>query len=128
MTTATDRLSGQTLHMVPVEYYEAQPADQDYRPETLAAGREAFIHCTDGATNLADTGNRHYLTDRREFLVLVLDLSRVKAPVRYDDPGRIYPHIYGPLNRDAILAIHPFPRDQEGRFLPPRLDRLPETH
>lgn len=108
-----------TFHLVPREFFEAQPADQDYRPEPVVAGRETFIHTTDGAQNLADTGNRYYTADPREFLVLVIELSKVKAPVVLEDPKRIFPHIYGPLNRGAIVEIKTVKRDDQGRFLPP---------
>lgn len=111
--------TGLTFHMVPLEYYEAQPEDEDYRPEPVRAGRENFIHCTDGAQNLADTGNRFYTGDPREFVALVIDKGRVASPVIYEDPNRIFPHIYGPLNRNAIVEIKPVPRDAAGRFLPP---------
>ena len=115
----TQQQTGFTFHLVPLEYYEAQPAEQDYQPEPVRAGRENFIHCTDGAKNLADTGNRYYTADPREFLALLIDKSKVNAPVIYEDPNRIFPHIYGPLNRDAIVAIKVIPRDEQGRFLPP---------
>ncbi len=110
--------TGLTLHMVPLEYYEAQPAYEDYQPEPVRAGREKFIHCTDGAQNLADTGNRFYTSDPRDFVALVIDKGRVSSPVIYEDPDHIFPHIYGPLNRDAIVDIKPLPRDPGGRFLP----------
>lgn len=119
MSEKEEGLSGLTYHLVPREYYEAQPADQDYLPGPMVAGREAFIHCTDGAANLAATGNRYYTADPRQFIALVLDLSRVTSPVRYEDPNRIYPHIYGPLNREAIVEIKTLHRDEAGRFLPP---------
>ena len=111
--------TGFTFHLVPREYYEAQPDDQDYRPEPMVAGRETFIHTTEGAQNLADTGNRYYTADPREYWVLVIDKSRVKSPVILEDPNRIFPHIYGPLNRDAIIEIKEVKRDAQGRFLPP---------
>ena len=60
-----------------------------------------------------------YRADSRPFLVLVIDLARVRAPVRYEDPRRVYPHIYGPLNRDAIITVLDVPRAPDGTFLPP---------
>ena len=111
--------TGLTFHMVPREYYEAQNAEEDYQPEPLRTGREKFIHCTDGAQNLADTGNRFYTADPRDFVALVIDKGRVASPVIYEDPKRIFPHIYGPLNRGAIVGIKPLMRDDGGRFLPP---------
>ncbi len=112
-------ISGTTYHLVPVAFYQAQPTDQDYRPEPVQAGRENFIHCTDGAENLAATGNRYYSADPQPFCVLVIDLAKVQAPVVYEDPNRIFPHIYGPLNRDAIVAVQSIQRTADGKFLPP---------
>ena len=51
------------------------------RPEPVRAGRENFIHTTEGTQNLADTGNRFYTADPRDFIVLVIDKSRVTSPV-----------------------------------------------
>jgi uncharacterized protein (DUF952 family) len=107
-----------TYHIVPQEYYSAQLPDQPYQPEPLALGREAFIHCTDGAQNMADTGNRHYKNDPRPFLVLFIDLNKLTAPYKYEDAKKIYPHIYGVLNRPAIIKVVPMPRAEDGTFLP----------
>jgi len=110
------RLKGLTFHMVPQAYYQAQPPEQDYRPEPMVLGKEDFIHCTTGAENVVATGERFYRADPRPFYLLVIDLEKVLAPVRYDAPGEIFPHIYGPLNRDAIIEIRPFERTPDGRF------------
>jgi len=108
-----------TYHMVPCEYFEAQPQDKPYRPEPMVDGREEFIHCTDGEQNLADTGNRFYKGDPRSFYALLVDLEKLTAPFKYEDSARIFPHIYGALNRDAIIAVLSFPRAEDGTFLPP---------
>jgi hypothetical protein len=47
-------------------------------------------------------------------------LSLVQPEIRYEDPEHIYPHIYGPLNRDAIVTIVPMLRNADGTFLPPK--------
>lgn len=112
-----ERLTGQTFHMVPREYYDAQPSDRTYQPEPMATGKEDFIHCTTGAANAVATAHRYYLNDPRPFYLLVIDLDKVEAPCRYDAPGEIYPHIYGPLNRDAILEVRNFERGPDGHFL-----------
>lgn len=114
-----EKLTHKTFHLVPLEYYEANPPNQPYLPAPMAEGRENFIHCTDGAANLAATGNRFYAADPRPFIVLIIDLPKVEAPVKYEDPHKIFPHIYGPLNRDAIIAIRAVERTPDGKFLPP---------
>lgn len=108
-----------TFHVVAGAYYRDCDAEADYAPESFE--REGFIHCTDGAENVAATANRYYTADRRMYIALVIDKSLVRAEVRYEDPAGIYPHIYGPLNRDAIVTIVPMLRNADGTFLPPRV-------
>jgi uncharacterized protein (DUF952 family) len=53
------------------------------------------------------------------FYYLYVDKARVRAPIRYDDAARIYPHVSGALNRDAIIAGRVARRDADGSFLAP---------
>lgn len=106
-----------TFHLVRADYFRSCDAHSDYVP--AAFDDDGFIHCTDGAQNLADTANRHYRDDRNMYVALVIDVAKVRADVRYEDDARIYPHIYGPLNRDAIVNIIPVLREADGSFLPP---------
>ena len=107
-----------TFHIVAGEYFRDCDSQAAYLPADFE--REGFIHCTDGADNVAEVANRYYRDDLRMYVVLVIDKRRVTAPVVYEDDDRIYPHIYGPLNRDAILSIVPVLRDSDGSFLAPR--------
>ena len=106
-----------TYHLVPKSYYDSLDPARDYEPRDFA--REGFIHCTDGAAEMARTANRYYQADSGAFYYLTIDKARVHAPIRYDDASKIYPHIYGALNRDAIIAIYPARRDANGIFLEP---------
>ena len=51
--------------------------------------------------------------------MLYIDQDRVTSPIRYDDPDKVFPHIYGPLNRDAIIAVMDIDREADGTFLKP---------
>jgi uncharacterized protein (DUF952 family) len=104
-----------TYHLTPLEWWESVPADQAMATPSLEP--EGFIHCTDGAEAMVATANRHYRDDPRPFVVLTVDLDRVGSPWRIDDPAGIYPHIFGPIDRAAIVGTVPAPRDAEGRFL-----------
>jgi uncharacterized protein (DUF952 family) len=103
-------------HLVPIDYWEAQPADRPYTPTDFA--REGFIHCTRGEEQLAVVANRYYRNDPRAWLALVLDEQAITAEVKYEPggDGLLYPHIYGALNRDAIREVQPMPRDPDGTF------------
>jgi uncharacterized protein (DUF952 family) len=50
-------------------------------------------------------------------VVLTIVLDRLSSPWRYDGDER-YPHVYGPLDRDAITEVRPIPRAADGTFLP----------
>ncbi|MBF6600470.1 MAG: DUF952 domain-containing protein [Dehalococcoidia bacterium] len=113
-------MSDHTLHLVPAAYFRDGDRSAPYVPERF--DDDGFIHCTDGADELAATASRRYRDDRRMYVALVIDKRRVRASIRYEDERRIYPHIHGPLNRDAIVAVIPVLRAADGAFLAPVLD------
>jgi len=63
------------------------------------------------------TANKFYRDDPSEFVVLTVDLDRCGSPWRIDDPGKPYPHIYGPIAPEAVVAVQPFRRSPDGSFL-----------
>ena len=60
----------------------------------------------------------YYKDEPGAWVVLTIDKDRVSSPMRYEDPDNVFPHIYGPLNRDAIVDVRDIPRSDGGRFLP----------
>jgi uncharacterized protein (DUF952 family) len=117
-------VSGETiLHLTPSAWFESLPAEADYLPEGF--DRDGFIHCTREPEVLLEVANAFYRQTPGEMLVLVIDPARVQAEVRFeaaalrprvpDDP--LFPHIYGPLNRDAIVAVRPARRAADGTYL-----------
>ena len=105
-----------TYHLTPAEWWAAADPASPLGAPSLAS--EGFIHCTDGAEEMVATANRHYAEDPRDFVVLTIDLKRVTSAWTVDDPGRIYPHVHGPIDRAAIVKVVPAPRDGSGAFLP----------
>lgn len=106
-----------TFHLVSKNYFDACDPKIDYTPEPFA--REGFIHCTDGADEMANTANRYYKANAEPHYYLYIDKSQVRAPIKYEDERRIYPHIYGALNRDAIIGKCEAKRQADGTFLAP---------
>jgi uncharacterized protein (DUF952 family) len=103
-----------TYHLVPDEGWAAAEPATPYRAESLAT--EGFIHCTDGAEALVATANRHYRDDPRPFLALTIDLDAAGSPWTVEDPGGIYPHVFGPIDRAAIVGVERLARDGGGSF------------
>ena len=103
-----------TFHLAPRRHWEIWDPTAPYESPSLA--EEGFIHCTDGIANMVATANRFYRSDPAEFVVLTVNLDECGSAWRIDDPGKPFPHIYGPIARAAVVAVRPFPRDQDGLF------------
>jgi uncharacterized protein (DUF952 family) len=115
-------------HLVPASYYRAQPTGQAYRPATFA--EEGFIHCTAGLPLLVKIANLYFASLPEELLILEIDPARLDAPLKFEapispttsedspihDPDLLFPHIYGPLNREAIVKLFSLVRDETGRW------------
>ena len=113
--------------MVSWIYHIATRADwerarEDGEYTTSTAGRtlaqEGFIHASQAA-QVAGVANAYYRDSPEELVVLVIDAGRVRAPIRYEDvPGADapFPHIYGPLNTDAVIAARPLSPGADGKF------------
>jgi uncharacterized protein (DUF952 family) len=104
-----------TFHLTPVEWWAAADPSEPLGSPSLAT--EGFIHCTTGADEMVATANRHYRTDLRDFVVLTVDLDLVTSPWSCEDDRAIYPHVFGPIDRAAIVAVAPMPRADDGTFL-----------
>jgi uncharacterized protein (DUF952 family) len=103
-----------TYHLTPAEWWAAADPAVPLRSPSL--DDEGFIHCSTGSNELVATANRHYRDDQRPFVRLTIDLDRVGAPWRVEDENGIYPHVFGPIDRAAILDVRPIPRDADGTF------------
>jgi uncharacterized protein (DUF952 family) len=105
-----------TFHLVAHEVWEAQRDRETYLPEAFAA--DGFVHCTDGEDAVIDTANRYYRDDPRAYVVLTIDLDALSSEVKYEDPARMFPHVYGPIETTAVRGVRDVRRDEDGTFLP----------
>ena len=81
---------------------------------------EGFIHCST-LEQVLDVAN--FLAPySEEMQLLEIDESLVSQDVRFEDAmgdGRLFPHVYGPINRDAIVAEYHLDWDgEEGYTMP----------
>jgi uncharacterized protein (DUF952 family) len=126
------------FHLTPAVYYQAQPVDQPYVPATFA--QEGFIHCTAGEERLLQVANHYFVNLPGELLALELDPARLTAHLVFEPPisqqtqqlGQpayaatptvLFPHLYGPLNRQAIVGCIVLQRDVTGRWVMPTGDQ-----
>ncbi len=106
-------------HMLPQAVWQSHPADRPYVSDTLAT--EGFTHCTAEVEMLPVVANRYYREIPGDFVLLCIDETKVQPDVKWEAAsGHLFPHIYGPLNRDAIVDVIPFPRLADGSFAKPQ--------
>jgi uncharacterized protein (DUF952 family) len=123
-TIRQNRITGQyyalmILHITAREEWEAARSLGEYRADTLPV--EGFIHCSTLAQVLIPANERY--RGRADLVLLVIDPARLAAELVYEDcyeTGVAFPHLYGPLNLDAVVRVVPFPPGPDGNFtLPP---------
>lgn len=82
-------------------------ATDEYTPASLEA--EGFIHCSTGE-QLSRTARQLY-TDRNDLVLLTVDPGPISDVLVYEDlydTGESFPHVYGPIPTNAVLATGPY--------------------
>ena len=90
----------------------------EYRP--TAFDREGFIHCS-YRRQVAATANRIF-HGRHDLVVMEIDPQLLTCPLvdeNLEGGSERFPHIYGPLPMEAVLAVHPLLPDAAGMFTLP---------
>ena len=86
--------------------WEAGLAAGEYRAPSLA--EEGFIHASADEAQMLRVAARLF-AGRDDLLALDVDTERLPAhsPVIREPArsGEIYPHVYGPINPDAVLRV-----------------------
>ena len=89
----------------------------EYRVSTI--GREldevGFIHCSfdHQVQRVADA----FYRGRSDVVLLSIDEARLTSPIREENTeggADLYPHIYGPLNVDAVVSARPLATKSDG--------------
>jgi uncharacterized protein (DUF952 family) len=84
-----------------------------YRADSLDA--EGFIHCST-PLQVVRTANA-FFTGELGLVLLCIDSDRVQPEIRYEiADGDRFPHIYGPLNLDAVTQVVDFEPNLDGKF------------
>lgn len=77
---------------------------------------EGFIHCSrlEQVIGVADA----IYHGQSDLLLLILDEDKLTSDLIYDKAsnGEDYPHIYGPLNVEAMVKFYDFPPRPDGGF------------
>lgn len=104
------------FHIIGAETWAAVEGSRTYVPERF--DEEGFIHLSE-RQQILRPANLLY-QGRNDLLLLEIDVTALHAELRYE-PGshgedELFPHLYGPLNVDAVRAVHTFNCEADGTF------------
>lgn len=92
---------------------------------------EGFAHCST-EHQMIDVANKYY-NGANNMVLLNIDPTKLASQLKFEPPAHIdgspalphepmFPHIYGPINLDAVIEVIDFPCRSNGEFVaPPQL-------
>ena len=88
-------------HIVLPEVWEVIKDQSSYSAESLDA--EGFIHCS--YDHQIDDVLQRYYSQAERVVILKLDVGKLTSKLVSEPStgGEVYPHIYGPVNMDAVV-------------------------
>ena len=101
----------------------------EYRAESLET--EGFIHCST-RTQILPVAEKFY-KGQQGILLLEIDPSLLTSELRWEPPsgsspppgvpeGDLFPHIYAPINLDAIVKVYDLESNPDGSYKLPTFD------
>lgn len=104
-------------HMTTEESYAVDDGEGGYKPDYFEG--EGFIHTCAEPEWVERIGARVFDADA-EILLLEVDTSRVRSRIVVEAArNHWFPHIFGPLNRDAVNRAVVMERDDSGSLVFP---------
>src|SRR6056297_846030 len=103
------------LHIIKNKEWQSAKQTGSYKNKSLE--EEGFIHCSD-ENQVCQVANTLY-KDEEDILLLYIDENKLVSTVVNEDLyqlGEKYPHVYGPINLDAVVKTEPFLKDEKGDF------------
>ena len=104
-----------------IEWSQAQARGEYTAPSLVTEG---FIHFSTDKQVLS-VANAFY-RGRKDLVVLKVDEARLKPELKWEAPAGppadnisesdLFPHVYGPVNMDAVVAVLEFQPDATGMF------------
>jgi uncharacterized protein (DUF952 family) len=96
----------QLFHITEAISWQTAQVSGQYLAASLQT--EGFIHLSE--RQQVKWVGTHFYRDRSDLVLLEIDSDRLTSKLRYDEVigDGTFPHLYGPLNLDAIVKVWPF--------------------
>ncbi len=110
------------LHIASRSAWLAAVQEGLYRADSLLT--EGFIHCST-PSQILEVANAFY-RGQSGLVLLVIEPACLTSELRWEPPadshvraGDLFPHIYGPLDLEAVADVLPFEPAADGTFFLP---------
>lgn len=111
------------VHLTTADAWASAVAVGELRADSLDT--EGFIHCS-SLDQVIGVANRFY-GGQRDLVLVMIDPDHLRAPLRWEHPAHpdgspsvpgepLFPHLYGPLNLDAVTSVVVLPLGDDGQF------------
>jgi len=106
------------LHITKREQWEKAKLEGVYRGDTLDS--QGFIHCST-SQQIVKVANALFPA-QKGLMLLCIATNKVQSEIKYESAGgeELYPHIYGPLNINAVVKVADFEPAKNGKFVLPK--------
>ena len=117
------------LHLLSRESWAEAQANGQLLASSVAT--EGFAHCST-EHQMVDVANKYY-SGATNMVLLNIDPTKLTSQMKFEPPAHLdgspalpheslFPHIYGPINLDAVIEVIDFPCNEHGAFTaPPQL-------
>jgi len=112
------------LHLASNTSWLAAVEEGTYHADSLSA--EGFIHCST-ASQIVDVANAFY-RGQHGLVLLVIDTDKLSSNLNWEPPAHpnperaakvgdeLFPHVYGPINVEAVVNVIPIEPAEDGTF------------
>jgi uncharacterized protein (DUF952 family) len=109
-----DNKVGTILHICPHAEWLAALASGVYRAPSLET--EGFVHCS-RPEQVLPVANRFY-QETPDLVLLWIEVELLQSEVRWEaaEGGELFPHVYGPVELDAVSAVTQLIPDPDGSY------------
>ena len=115
-------------HITSCQAWQQARQRGDYRAESLET--EGFIHCSteEQVVPVAE----HLFKGDQDLCLLMIEPSLLASDLKWEPPadgtpppgvseGDLFPHIYGPINLDAVVKVFDLQSNPDGKYnFPPK--------
>ncbi|WP_428843085.1 DUF952 domain-containing protein [Sphaerothrix gracilis] len=102
-------------HITTAQRWHSSKGQNHYAAEFF--GAEGFIHCSN-ADQVVRVAN-HLFRNTGGLILLHIQTERLHPRLVYENlegGEELFPHVYGPINLDAVVCISPFEPGLDGYF------------